>query len=470
MSPSGVQALGPGALGESKLNKQKHINYWKRCLKTYLPTAYTSTDSNRMLLAFFVVSALDLLGALLEHTKPEEREGYIDWIYRCQHPEGGFRGFPGTDFGDERNAENKMWDPANVPATYMALSALLILGDDLSRVKRRECLQWLRKLQRDTGSFGETLGENDNIEGGTDSRFGYCAAVVRWILRGAAKGEVEGVPDIDVDKLAECVSSAQTYDGGISESPYHEAHGGFTYCAINILAFIRRLPPHITDIGPGADRGPPGLGDLDSAVRWLVSRQTEILTEEDEPDIDDEDARDEAGSEPPKEEVRDLRGFGIFPEDNQALTRLELLWAGFNGRPNKIADTCYCFWELGALCALHRQHLTDTEACRRYLLDKTQHMVGGFGKVPGDPPDIYHSYLGLAALALLKDPSMKPIVPSACFSQDAARFLESLPWRKEITAGGDSLPQGFQYDLPSKIDERPKEGASDSNYMAMSGG
>ncbi len=73
--------------------------------------------------------------------------------------------------------------------------------------------------------------------------------------------------------------------------------------------------------------------------------------------------------------------------------------------------------------------------------------MGGFGKAPGDPPDIYHSYLGLAALALLKDPSVKPIIPSVCFSQDAARFLESLSWRKKIT-GDDSLPQGFRYDEP----------------------
>jgi len=28
-------------------------------------------------------------------------------------------------------------------------------------------------------------------------------------------------------------------------------------------------------------------------------------------------------------------------------------------------------------------------------------IAGGFGKLPGDPPDMYHSYLGLAALALL---------------------------------------------------------------------
>lgn len=82
---------------------------------------------------------------------------------------------------------------------------------------------------------------------------------------------------------------------------------------------------------------------------------------------------------------------------------------------------------------LGKLHLTSGTATRRYLLDKTQHIVGGFGKTPGDPPDIYHSYLGLAALSLQEEPGIKPIRAAACFSEEACQFLESLPWRKEIT-------------------------------------
>ena len=48
---------------------------------------------------------------------------------------------------------------------------------------QQECLQWLTKMQREDGSFGETLGPGDKIEGGMDTRFGYCATGVRWVLR-----------------------------------------------------------------------------------------------------------------------------------------------------------------------------------------------------------------------------------------------------------------------------------------------
>lgn len=447
MSPQGVQALDPTIVtGGYKLNKQKHINYWKRCLKTYLPQLYTSTDSNRMLLAFFIISACDLLGFLHDQTTSQEREDYIDWIYLCQHPDGGFRGFPGSDFGHLRNDENKAWDPANIPATDLALSALLILRDDLSRVKRRECLQWYRKLQRPDGSFGETLGENDSIEGGLDSRFGYCAMVVRWILRGAASGSVDGVPDIDVDRLVVCIRAAQTYDGGISEAPLHEAHGGFTYCAIGILSFLRRLPAAVDGRGPAPAPGISGVDDLDQLLRWLVSRQTEVLEEEDLPEVGTDDAN--MGAEV-------LEGQTTLENSNTSAHEtvkepeklLGLQWAGFNGRCNKIADTCYCFWVLGAMSMLQAAHLADSQACSRYLLDKTQHLVGGFGKAPGDPPDIYHSYLGLATLSMLGDESVKPIVPSACFSQETALYLEGLDWRCQITGREDlGLPQGFVYD------------------------
>lgn len=40
---------------------------------------------------------------------------------------------------------------------------------------------------------------------------------------------------------------------------------------------------------------------------------------------------------------------------------------------------------------LNREHFQDFNAIRHYLLDKTQHMIGGFGKLPGDVPGPYAS-------------------------------------------------------------------------------
>lgn len=197
-------------MAEPSFNTERHVKYYLRCLKTFLPTAYTSNDSNRMLLAYLTLSGLDVLGVLQSKTTPEERQGYINWLYRCQVSSGGFRGFSGTDFGeDKRTAENEAWDPANVPATFFALANLLILGDDLSRVKRRECLEWLPKLQREDGSFGEVLGPGERIEGDRDLRYCCCAAGTRYILRGSSGKGAEDIGDIDVSKLISFIEDCQ---------------------------------------------------------------------------------------------------------------------------------------------------------------------------------------------------------------------------------------------------------------------
>lgn len=194
----------------SSFHKERHIKYFLRCLKTFLPDLYTPADSNRMLLAFFTVAGLDLLGALHDKTTPNERKGYIEWIYHCQVPTGGFRGFTGTDFGLERRTrENEVWDPANVPATFFAIVTLVILGDDLARVKRRECLQWLPRLQREDGSFGEVLAVDGRIEGGRDLRFCCCAAGTRYLLRGRDADALRDVEDIDVGRLVAFIEDCQ---------------------------------------------------------------------------------------------------------------------------------------------------------------------------------------------------------------------------------------------------------------------
>lgn len=62
---------------------------------------------------------------------------------------------------------------------------------------------------------------------------------------------------------------------------------------------------------------------------------------------------------------------------------------------------------------------------RRYLFDITQHTIGGFGKVAGAPPDIYHSYLGLAALATMGDGDLKEIDTGLCCTLETTRKIEN---------------------------------------------
>ncbi|KAA6416322.1 MAG: hypothetical protein FRX48_01042 [Lasallia pustulata] len=362
----------------SHFNKERHIKYWLRCLKSFLPTAYTSSDSNRVSLAYFTLSALDLLGALHSHTTAPERAQYVDWLYRCQHPGGGFRGFTGTDMGALTDARNECWDAANLPATFFALAGLLVLGDGLERVERRMCLEW----------------------------------------------------------------STQTYDGGIGEGPFHEAQAGYTYCAISALFFLDRLP---CSYGREDYRVADSDIDLEGTVRWLVYRQTSQIYDDEEYSVSgNESPTDTRRSEPLQAHASTVLPTAVTysPPQPLQISDEELQCAGLNGRCNKPADTCYSFWAGGALAILKKIHLIDFNANRRYLLEKTQHLIGGFGKTPGDPPDLLHSYMGLAALACMREPGLKRIDPALCLSVSAREHLEALPWRRGIvgeTPGGTAI-------------------------------
>ena len=203
-------------------NKERHVKYWLRCLKTLLPTSYTPYDANRMMLATFILSALDLLSALEERTTPDERDGFVEWIYSCQHPDGGFRAFNGTDpagaTDSSKGQTNPLragniasvggtWDPGNIAGTFFALSGLLILGDKLERVRRKETLQWLRKLQLQDGSFAEVGSRSGPLGDGQDVRFCFLAVLIRWIIRD--EGQDHDVEDIDIEALARFMLASQ---------------------------------------------------------------------------------------------------------------------------------------------------------------------------------------------------------------------------------------------------------------------
>ncbi|PWY76198.1 serine/threonine protein kinase [Aspergillus heteromorphus CBS 117.55] len=370
-------------MAEVTFNRERHIKYFLRCLKTFLPSLYTSNDSNRMLLAFFTVAGLDLLGVLQSKTTPEERQGYIKWIYHCQVPTGGFRAFTGTDFGSEnRTPENEAWDPANVPSTFFALVVLVILGDDLSRVKRAACLQWLPRLQRDNGSFGEVLGPGGDIEGGGDLRFCCFAAGTRYILRGKGGRDVDDIRDINVDKLAAFVQACQAYDGGMGEAPFCEAHSGHTYCAMGALTFLGRTAK--TQTSPPVLL--PGAVEFESLVRWLVARQTAELGDTEESDEEDGPKVD-AVPEPLADEELDIdAGLDRLPPLTPP-TEESLRYAGFNGRCNKYADTCYSFWNLATLALAQSYNALLEEFSSKDLRTVGNYTLGrligkgSFGKV-----------------------------------------------------------------------------------------
>jgi protein farnesyltransferase subunit beta len=59
------------------------------------------------------------------------------------------------------------------------------------------------------------------------------------------------------DKTSEWLVSCQTYEGGFGAAPGHEAHGGYTFCAISALVLLNSIHKC----------------NLKSLLRWVINKQ-----------------------------------------------------------------------------------------------------------------------------------------------------------------------------------------------------
>jgi geranylgeranyl transferase type-1 subunit beta len=481
---------------DTPLDNERHLRYWKRCLRTLLPHQYTSNDSIRMTLGCFIIASIDLLTPP-DDPKPllttTDRRLLREWVLACQHPGGGFAGSPThalpahahTGFDFDAGTEEPHLGVANVAATYFALQLLGLLAEEdtaeaaFDGVDRRGTLEWLRSLQREDGSFGEVVveipdgdeGTRTMIAGGRDMRYSYLAAVIRWVLRGdVQRGDPAWVEDINVHGLVKHMRAAQTYDGGYSEDSNHESHGmhtlrsatcnsprktttltslpaGYTYCAISALSLLDR-PPTPPLQPPALERGIPSRPAL---VAWLTSRPFAYVPPSSaEGGGNDEDEEDEDNFAQPAA----LSAAALPAADATA---------GYNGRCNKVADTCYAWWVAGALALVGAPaDVLPRGASRAFLLEHTQHLIGGFAKHPGGPPDVYHGYLGLAALAVMGEPGLKEFDAALCISTATVRKLEKARGRLLEAARGETAENALLGMGLDMLGRRPQWLAVDS--------
>lgn len=125
------------------LDTKRHTAFWLRHLRL-LPRPYTSADTQRMTLAYFALSALDLLGAVEGKLPREEQAHYREWIWAQQVRGGGFLGSPAT-------ASSSQGDGGHLAMTYTALLSLAILRDDFKRLDRAALKGLLGSLQQHDG-------------------------------------------------------------------------------------------------------------------------------------------------------------------------------------------------------------------------------------------------------------------------------------------------------------------------------
>ncbi|GFG37972.1 hypothetical protein Cfor_06620 [Coptotermes formosanus] len=204
-----------------------HATFLKKSL-TYLPNSYQCLDASRPWLCYWILHSLELLDETLV---PEDISKIVQFLGKCQCPDGGFAGGPGQF--------------PHLAPTYAAVNALCTLGTEeaYSIIDREKLQKFLWSVRSPDGAFMMHPG------GEVDIRGVYCALAVARLTN--------IYTDALFNNSANWIVSCQTYEGGFSGSPGMEAHGGYGFCGLAALSLL----------------GKEHLCDIKSFMRWIVNRQ-----------------------------------------------------------------------------------------------------------------------------------------------------------------------------------------------------
>lgn len=210
-----------------ELQRDKHIEFLTNGLRQLGPS-FCVLDANRPWLCYWILHSIALLG---DSVDDELENNTIDFLSRCQDPNGGYGGGPGQ--------------MPHLATTYAAINALITLGGhrSLSSINRRKVYTFLRRMKDPSGAF------RMHDAGEMDVRACYTAISVASVLNILDDELVKGVGNF--------ILSCQTYEGGISGEPGSEAHGGYTFCGLATMVLI----------------GEVNCLDLTSLIDWVVFRQ-----------------------------------------------------------------------------------------------------------------------------------------------------------------------------------------------------
>ncbi|XAR51859.1 Protein farnesyltransferase [Bertholletia excelsa] len=210
-----------------EVQRDKHIEYLTKGLRQLGPS-FVVLDANRPWLCYWIVHSIALLGESLD---AELESSVIDFLSRCEHPDGGYGGGPGQ--------------LPHLATTYAAVNSLITVGGQrsLSSINREKLYTFLLCMKQESGGFRMHDG------GEVDVRACYTAISVASILNILDYKLVENVGNY--------ILSCQTYEGGIAGEPGSEAHGGYTFCGLAAMILINE-----------ANRL-----DLPSLINWVAFRQ-----------------------------------------------------------------------------------------------------------------------------------------------------------------------------------------------------
>ncbi|XP_066254883.1 protein farnesyltransferase subunit beta [Euwallacea similis] len=265
---------------------------------------------------------------------------------------------------------------------YWILHPLSLLGVRLDDGYKSRIAQFLGKCQSSSGGFGGGPGQYPHLAPT------YAAVNALVIL-----GTEEAYKVIDRSKLYKFLKSIKQPDGSFAMHIGGEIDIRGAYCALSVASMTNIMTDEL----------------VDNTAHWIVSCQTYEGGFAGCPGLEAHGGYAFCG----------LAALVILNKGHLCHTQSLLRWlvqkqmrleGGFQGRTNKLVDSCYSFWQGGAFPLIYsllakegltpKGHLFDERALQEYILICCQNLQGGLVDKPGKPRDAYHTCYSLSGLSL----------------------------------------------------------------------
>ncbi|XP_053992411.1 probable geranylgeranyl transferase type-2 subunit beta [Hylaeus volcanicus] len=264
----------------------------------------------------------------------------------------------------------------------------LFEGSDIFIQKVTEFIQ----MSKDSlGGYGYAPQQDAHL---TSTLYAICSLIILGSFQLVVK---------ERDTLSQWIVSLQKPDGSFSGDKWGEVDARFMYCAVASLQLLGNL--HLLNKQAAVtwiqrceneDSGFGGIPDAESHAAYTYCCVASLFL---------------LGV---SEDVVDADKLGYWLAERQ----LPMPCGGFNGRPEKASDVCYSWWIVASLNLINRDHWVDANALETFIVNSQDEFDGGIADSPGNIPDVFHTFFGLAALSLNGKISGKSIHPAYCISHD----------------------------------------------------
>jgi len=280
-----------------------------------------------------------------------------------------------------------------VNAGYWCLGTLAFFGIPLES-RKTETLNLLKKCFCENGGFGGCVGHDP------------CLSSTHYaILQLGLFDAINNKEICDLNKTAEYIASLQKKDGSFMGDEWGEVDVRFTYYAVSGLALLNKLSLIDTEkaseyilrcCNPDSAFGIVPGGESHAAYTFCAVAALGILGK-----------------------------LHLIEHDKIAnwLSKRQTIEGGFNGRPEKLPDVCYSWWNLSTLYILKRQEWCNKDALKAFVMKAQNEEEGGIADRMGNQVDVFHTFFGTTAMALMDYPGLLKVDPLFVFPIDLMKKI-----------------------------------------------